>query len=128
MSDRLRGKRALVTGAARGIGRGHAIEFARQGARVVVNDLGGSVKGGRVYNEFPQSLVEGNSQDAGRGRMIPKYPWESMLLPVAEWMGLEQGNRQPPAVLATIAVFNGGSGYAFVRTSNSNLTFANVAV
>jgi NAD(P)-dependent dehydrogenase (short-subunit alcohol dehydrogenase family) len=45
MSDLLAGKVAIVTGAAHGIGRGHALELARHGAKVVVADLGTSVTG-----------------------------------------------------------------------------------
>ncbi|MDG1232175.1 MAG: SDR family NAD(P)-dependent oxidoreductase [Pseudomonadales bacterium] len=38
-------KVVVITGAGRGLGRSHAIEFARRGAQVVVNDLGGAVDG-----------------------------------------------------------------------------------
>ena len=35
----------IITGSGRGIGRAHALEFARQGAKVVVNDLGAEADG-----------------------------------------------------------------------------------
>eukprot|EP00746_Dinoflagellata_sp_MGD_P086016 gnl/MRDRNA2_/MRDRNA2_34029_c0_seq1.p1 gnl/MRDRNA2_/MRDRNA2_34029_c0~~gnl/MRDRNA2_/MRDRNA2_34029_c0_seq1.p1 ORF type:complete len:1786 (-),score=331.31 gnl/MRDRNA2_/MRDRNA2_34029_c0_seq1:135-5372(-) len=66
--------------------------------------LGGDLKGGRVFNKYPRSLLQGNEQDAGRGRLIPQYPWESMMVPIAEWMGLESA--QSKHVFPNLGNFN----------------------
>jgi NAD(P)-dependent dehydrogenase (short-subunit alcohol dehydrogenase family) len=52
------GKVAIVTGAGNGLGRSHALELARRGAKVVVNDLGGARDGSGASSAASQEVVQ----------------------------------------------------------------------
>ena len=58
MSYSFEGKVAIVTGAGGGLGRCHALELARRGARVVVNDLGGAMDGTGGSSDAAMAVVE----------------------------------------------------------------------
>ena len=78
----LDGRVAIITGAGRGIGREHAVLFAMEGAKVVVNDLGGANDGTGTDATPAQQVV--NEITAMGGQAIANYD------NVADWEGAQR--------------------------------------
>lgn len=66
--------------------------------------VGGSVKGGDIYGDYPMSLATGNSLDVGRGRLLPTMSVDQHAAELAMWYGIENdGNLE--AILPNIRNF-----------------------
>ena len=65
------GKVAIITGAGGGLGRSHALELAKRGALIVVNDLGGSVDGTGGEHTAAQKVVD--EIKAAGGEAVANY-------------------------------------------------------
>src|SRR6266852_1678161 len=102
----LSGKTALVTGAGRGIGRGIAIALAAAGAKVVVNDLGGSLSGEGVEATPAQSVVNA-IMPSGATRMIDSTPrGRQVFESTGKWPSeLAAGTDRDPDNVAPIVVY-----------------------
>ena len=78
----LDGRVAIITGAGRGIGREHALLFAREGARIVVNDLGGA-NDGTGTDSTPAQMVVEEIKDLGGEAIVNGDD-------VADWQGAQR--------------------------------------
>ena len=82
MAGSMESKVALITGGGRGVGRGIALDMARAGAAVIVNDLGGSIRGDDGADLSPAQQVADEIKKLGGKAVVDGHN-------VADWAGAQ---------------------------------------
>jgi NAD(P)-dependent dehydrogenase (short-subunit alcohol dehydrogenase family) len=103
------GKVAIVTGAGRGIGRGHALLLSKEGASVVVNDLGGDGRGEGADLTPAQDVVK-EIEDAGGHAVVNGAN-------VADWGAAEQMVQQAVETFGRLDILINNAGILRDRMS-----------
>src|ERR1019366_9523031 len=98
----LEGRVAIITGAGRGIGREHALLFAAEGAKVVVNDLGGETDGTGADASPAQQVVD--EITAAGGTAVANYD------DVSDWDGAKRMIDQAVATFGNLHVLVNNAG------------------
>ena len=108
MSGICEGRVTVVTGAGRGIGRVYALDLAREGARVVVNDLGGSPDGSGTDTSAAQAVVD--EIVAAGGSAVANHD------DVADWAGAQRLIDQAVSTFGSLDVLVNNAGILRDRT------------
>ena len=104
----LDGKVAVITGAGGGIGRCHALAFAKEGAKVVVNDLGGARDGSGQSSSMAQQVVDEIKKAGGQAvadfNSVSSFEGAKAIIKTAvDTFGAIDILVNTPAVIATVA-------------------------
>ncbi|QQO24587.1 SDR family NAD(P)-dependent oxidoreductase [Bradyrhizobium diazoefficiens] len=95
MTIRFDGRVAIVTGAGNGLGRAHAIGLAARGARVVVNDFGGSLNGGggslAPANAVVDEILKAGGEAIADGADVSNFEQVQMMVEraTAQWGSID---------------------------------------
>ena len=92
----LDGRVAIITGAGRGLGREHALLFAAEGAKVVVNDLGGDQRRLRRRRDAGPAGRRRDRGDGRRGRRQRRQRRRLGRCPAPDRSTADRGVRRPP--------------------------------